>query len=83
MISVKRAISLPLSASASMAWTSSPSGWGSLASASMPSNWYTLAIRSQGYTGLSFTVSPLVSEAPTTRPPLKPPPATTDEKTRP
>ena len=33
--------------------------------------------------GVSLTVSPLASEAPTTRPPLNPPPATTTENTFP
>ena len=48
-----------------------------------PSSSYMLPMRSHGYTGRSLTSSPLASEAPTTWPPLNPPPATTAEKTLP
>ncbi len=83
IISFSRPPMVTPSSAVGVTWTVSPWGLGNFPSGSMPSSSYMLAMRSQGYTGRSFTCSPFASEAPTTRPPLKPPPASTAEKTCP
>jgi hypothetical protein len=68
---------------AQVPFTVAPCGCGSVASVSMPRSSYMLPMRSVGLTGRSATDSPVLSDAPTTCPPLNPPPATTEENTLP
>src|ERR1039457_7672645 len=83
MISLSNPPDFTPSAAVGRTRRSSPSGFGSFALPSMPSSSYMLPIRSTGYTGRSFTSSPRASDAPTTWPPLNPPPATSTENNLP